>query len=282
MPGHQLWFLLATRNASDNKIFRLTVGQDTQTVFYTSNIYKNKHKLLKVTCLFQIKVWRYHWYYSDLTVTESPPSPVSFKDRLRDNYVLCYCSVESTDTKLHAMSLRTSKGQLGLSLLSIYPEEDAEKGTNVLLSCCGSWPASPSLDTIMHTEPISQEYIRNFSLLEIKLDVISYLRTVSTVLFVMQNFLAQSLVHGAINCKVLTSVAYMVLYHLQLDFHVLFVTRNSPNSHPFRSFPLGWCRKCCVTCWSTHITELSISTDLWQCLHSCHCNNIGQDFTTDM
>jgi hypothetical protein len=95
----------------------------------------------------------------------------------------------------------TSRGQLGLSLLKISPEEDAEKGINVLLWCCGSWPASPSLDTIMHSEPIPQEYIRNFSFLEIKLDVIPYLRTNSTVLFVMQDFLAQSLVHGAINCK---------------------------------------------------------------------------------
>jgi hypothetical protein len=31
------------------------------------------------------------------------------------------------------MSLMTSWGQLGLSLLRINPEEEAEKGTNVLL-----------------------------------------------------------------------------------------------------------------------------------------------------
>jgi hypothetical protein len=70
------------------------------------------------------------------------------------------------------------------------------------------------------------------------LDVIPYLRTNSTVLFVMQDFLAQSLVHGTINYKVLTSMAYMVLLHLQLDLHVLFLTRYSPNSHSFVSLGL--------------------------------------------
>jgi hypothetical protein len=157
-----VWFLLATRNASDNKIFRLTMGQRTQIVLYTSNIYKNKHKLLKVTWISQIRMWRYHWHYSDLTVTESPLSPVSFEDRLRDNHVLCYYLVESPDTKENAMLLMTSRGQLGLSLLKISPEEDAEKVINVLLWCCGSCPGSPSLVTIMLSESIPLQYIRNF------------------------------------------------------------------------------------------------------------------------
>jgi hypothetical protein len=168
--------------------------------FILQNIYKNKHKLPRVTCLFQIRVWRYHWYYYDLTVTESSPSLVSFKDRLRDTLVFFYYSLKCPDTKLHAMSLRTSRGQLGPSLLRISPE-DAEKGTNFLLWCCGSCPARPLLVIIVCSESTPQEYIRNFSFLEIKLDVIPYLRTNSTVLFVMQDFLAQSLVHGAINCK---------------------------------------------------------------------------------
>jgi hypothetical protein len=59
------------------------------------------------------------------------------------------------------------------------------------------------------------------------------------------------------------------------------VNRYSPNSHPFRFFPLGWCRQCCVSSWSTHITEFSISS--WSLtMHSFHCNNKGQDFTIDM
>jgi hypothetical protein len=53
MPGHQMWFLLAIGNASDNKIFRLTMGQGTQTVIYALNIYKNKHKLSKITRFFR-------------------------------------------------------------------------------------------------------------------------------------------------------------------------------------------------------------------------------------
>jgi hypothetical protein len=72
-------------------------------------------------------------YYSDLTVTESPPSSVSFGDRLRNTQIFCFYSIESPDTKLHAIPLMTSRGHLGLSLLRISPEEDAEKGINVLL-----------------------------------------------------------------------------------------------------------------------------------------------------
>jgi hypothetical protein len=151
----------------------------------------------------------------------------------------------------------TSRGQFGPIVHRVSTEDDTGKGTNVILWCC---PESPSLDTIMHRELIPQEYVRCFSLLGNKLDLIPYLRTDSTVLFVMKDFLAQSLVHRATNCNVVISMTHMVLLHLQLDLHVLLVTRYSPNSYPFRSFPLGWCRQCCVSCWSTHITELSISS----------------------
>jgi hypothetical protein len=157
-----MWFLLAIGNASDNKIFRLTMGQGTQTVIYALNIYKNKHKLSKLTCPFQIRMWRYHWYFSDLTLTESPPLPLSFGDRLGFIQVFCYYSVESPDTKLHELSLKTSREQLVLSLLTFSPEEDAEKGINVLLWFCGSWPAIPLLDTIMHSKSIPLQNTRNF------------------------------------------------------------------------------------------------------------------------
>jgi hypothetical protein len=55
----------------------------------------------------------------------------------------------------------------------------------------------------MHSESIPPQNTRNFSFPEMKLDVISYLRRDSTVLFVMKEFLSQSLVYGAISCKVL-------------------------------------------------------------------------------
>jgi hypothetical protein len=154
----------------------------------------------------------------------------------------------------------TSRGHLGLSLLRISPEEDAEKGINVLLWCCGSCLASPSLDTIIHSESIPLQYIRNFFSLRSSLMLFPISGQTPLYYFVMKHVLSQSLVHGTINHKGLTSMAYMVLLHLQLDLHVLFVTTYSPNSHPFWSFPLDWCRQCCVSCCSTHITELSISS----------------------
>jgi hypothetical protein len=121
-------------------------------------------------------------------------------------------------------------------VLRVSTEDDIGKGTNVLSDA--AHPA-PHLTPLCLMSLYHKNTIRNFSFLENKLDVILYPRTDSTVFFVMKDFLAQSLVHGAINCKVIISVAYMFLLHLQLDLQVFFVTRYSSNSHPFISFPLG-------------------------------------------
>jgi hypothetical protein len=130
----------------------------------------------------------------------------------------------------------TSRRQLGLIVLRVSTEDDTGKGTNVLSDA--AHPA-PHLTPLCLMSLYHKNTIRNFSFLENKLDVIPYPRTDSTVFFVMKDSVAQSLVHGATNCTVIISMAHMVFLHLQLDLHVPFVNRYSPNSHPFRFFPLG-------------------------------------------
>jgi hypothetical protein len=133
------------------------------------------------------------------------------------------------------VSLLTSRRELGPIVLRVSTDDGTGNGTNVLSDA--AHPA-PHLTPLCSVSLSHKNTIRNFSFLENKL----YVRTDSTVFFVMKDFLAQSLVHGAINCTVIISMAHMVLLHLQLDLHVLFVSRYSQiltHSDSFSWFDAG-------------------------------------------